>query len=106
MADVAATPARLPVTLALGVCPHGDQVWARKAVSEITVSITDLAGYALGSAEANEILIDTNAAGYGWFIGLHVLTRYFLAVVAPACEKSCVKSQHYCTLAICAPYVL
>lgn len=35
MADVAATPARLPVTLALGVCPHGAHVLPRNAVNEM-----------------------------------------------------------------------
>jgi len=35
IAEVAATPARLPVTFALGVCPHGDHVFPRNAVNEM-----------------------------------------------------------------------
>jgi hypothetical protein len=34
MADMAATPPRLPVTFAFGVWPHGAQVFPRKAVNE------------------------------------------------------------------------
>ena len=30
IAEVAATPARLPVTVAFGVCPHGAHVFPRK----------------------------------------------------------------------------
>jgi predicted Zn-dependent protease len=38
------------------------------ALSKVTFSVTDLPGSYLGWTEGNQVLIDSDAAGYGWFV--------------------------------------
>jgi hypothetical protein len=38
------------------------------AVPDVNVSIADLAGGAVGQTTANTVTLDTDAAGYGWFV--------------------------------------
>ena len=40
----------------------------RTLVATVDIRIVDLPGSRLGAAERNRILLDVNAAGYGWFI--------------------------------------
>ena len=39
---------------------------AGAAISEVSVSVADLPGLTLGSARGNSIVVDTDAAGWGW----------------------------------------
>ncbi|CAL1125489.1 unnamed protein product [Cladocopium goreaui] len=49
--------------IAAGIDPRGAEL-----LSSVDVQVVDLAGAQLGRASGNRILLDSNAAGHGWFV--------------------------------------